>query len=66
MLISVAFCVAQAARTVDPKGRSWNRLKTAISQPDFIDDPAILEEDTSSQVVHEVDYGSRETAGIAG
>ena len=24
------------ARTVDPKGRQWNRLKTAINQPDLI------------------------------
>ena len=26
----------QATRTVDPKGRQWNRLKTAIKQPDFV------------------------------
>lgn len=29
--------IIQAARTVDPKGRSWNRLKTAINQPDLHD-----------------------------
>lgn len=27
--------IIQSARTVDPKGRQWNRLKTAISQPDL-------------------------------
>ena len=27
---------AQAVRTVDPRGRSWNRLKTAINQPDLV------------------------------
>ena len=26
----------QASRTVDPKGRQWNRLKTAIKQPDLV------------------------------
>ena len=26
----------QAARTVDPKGRNWNRLKTAINLPDLV------------------------------
>ena len=56
----------QAARTVNPKGRSWNRLKTAINQPDFVDDPATYEEDTASQVMSEVDYGSRQTAGVEG
>lgn len=55
----------QAARTVDPKGRSWNRLKTAINQPDFVNDPATYDQDTSAQVVHEVDYGTRATA-VAG
>ena len=51
---------------MDPKGRSWNRLKTAINQPDFVNDPATYEEDTSSQVMHEADYGHRQAAGIAG
>ena len=27
--------ITQAARTVDPKGRAWNRLKVAIRQPDM-------------------------------
>ena len=27
--------IIQSARTVDPKGRQWNRLKTAINQPDL-------------------------------
>ena len=27
--------IIQSARTVDPKGRQWNRLKTAIRQPDL-------------------------------
>lgn len=58
--------LSQAARTVDPKGRSWNRLKTAINQPDFVNDPATYEEDTASQVVHEIDYGTRQTAGVGG
>ena len=48
----------QAARTVDPKGRSWNRLKTAINQPDFIDDPATLKQPTSAEMIHEIDYGT--------
>ena len=51
---------------MDPKGRSWNRLKTAINQPDFVNDAATYEEDTASQVVHEADYGNRQTAGVAG
>lgn len=51
---------------MDPKGRSWNRLKTAINQPDFVNDPATYEEDTASQVVHEIDYGTRQTAGVGG
>lgn len=50
--------IIQAARTVDPKGRSWNRLKTAINQPDFIDDPATLEQPTSAEMIHEIDYGT--------
>ncbi|KAL0041905.1 hypothetical protein WJX79_008483 [Trebouxia sp. C0005] len=58
--------IIQAARTVDPKGRSWNRLKTAINQPDFVDDPATYDQDTSAQVVHEVDYGTRATAVAGG
>ena len=56
----------QAARTVDPKGRSWNRLKTAINQPDFVKDPATYDEATSSQVMHEADYGSKQTVGVSG
>ncbi|KAK9836290.1 hypothetical protein WJX81_002333 [Elliptochloris bilobata] len=28
--------IIQAVRTVDPSGRSWNRLKTAINQPDLV------------------------------
>ena len=28
--------ITQAARTVDPKGRAWNRLKVAIRQPDLV------------------------------
>ncbi|KAI7842609.1 hypothetical protein COHA_003713 [Chlorella ohadii] len=28
--------IIQFARTVDPKGRQWNRLKTAINQPDLM------------------------------
>jgi len=28
--------ITQAARTVDPKGRQWNRLKVAIRQPDLV------------------------------
>ena len=27
--------IIESARTVDPKGRQWNRLKTAINQPDL-------------------------------
>jgi len=27
--------IIQAPRVVDPKGRQWNRLKTAIKQPDL-------------------------------
>eukprot|EP00887_Chlorella_sp_A99_P007776 scaffold20.g7776.t1 len=27
--------IIQSARTVDPRGRQWNRLKTAINQPDL-------------------------------
>jgi 6-phosphofructokinase 1 len=27
--------IIQFARTVDPCGRQWNRLKTAINQPDM-------------------------------
>jgi len=27
--------ITQAARTVDPRGRAWNRLKVAIRQPDL-------------------------------
>lgn len=27
--------IIESARTVDPKGRQWNRLKTAISMPDL-------------------------------
>jgi len=27
--------IIESPRTVDPKGRQWNRLKTAINQPDF-------------------------------
>lgn len=27
--------IIQATRTVDPKGRQWNRLKTTINQPDL-------------------------------
>lgn len=27
--------IIQSARTVDPAGRQWNRLKTAINQPDL-------------------------------
>ena len=33
---TAAVGAVQATRSVDPGGRSWNRLKTAISQPDFI------------------------------
>ncbi len=33
-LTSAATC-AQAPRVVDPKGRSYNRLVTAINQPHF-------------------------------
>ncbi|DBA83660.1 hypothetical protein WJX77_005989 [Trebouxia sp. C0004] len=58
--------IIQAARTVDPKGRSWNRLKTAINQPDFVDDPATYDQDTSAQIVHEVEYGTRATAVTGG
>lgn len=28
--------IIASARTVDPKGRQWNRLKTAINQPDLM------------------------------
>ncbi len=28
--------IIQNARTVDPNGRQWNRLKTAINQPDLV------------------------------
>lgn len=28
--------IIESARTVDPKGRQWNRLKTAINQPDLV------------------------------
>lgn len=28
--------ITQAPRTVDPKGRAWNRLKVAIRQPDLV------------------------------
>jgi 6-phosphofructokinase 1 len=28
--------IIQAPRVVDPQGRQWNRLKTAIKQPDLI------------------------------
>jgi len=28
--------IIASARTVDPKGRQWNRLKTAINQPDLV------------------------------
>lgn len=28
--------IIQSARTVDPQGRQWNRLKTAINQPDLV------------------------------
>ena len=28
--------IIQSARTVDPCGRQWNRLKTAINQPDLV------------------------------
>lgn len=28
--------IIESARTVDPKGRQWNRLKTAINQPDLL------------------------------
>lgn len=28
--------IIQAPRTVDPRGRQWNRLKTATRQPDFV------------------------------
>ncbi|KAL3130771.1 hypothetical protein ABBQ38_000116 [Trebouxia sp. C0009 RCD-2024] len=58
--------IIQAARTVDPKGRSWNRLRTAINQPDFVTDPATYEGPTSSQVVSEADYGRRQTASVTG
>ncbi|KAL0047542.1 hypothetical protein WJX82_006197 [Trebouxia sp. C0006] len=58
--------IIQAARTVDPKGRSWNRLKTAINQPDFVDDLASYDQDSSSQIMHEVDYGTRATVVAGG
>ena len=28
--------IIQAPRVVDPQGRQWNRLKTAIKQPDLV------------------------------
>ena len=28
--------IIQAPRKVNPTGRSWNRLKTAINQPDLV------------------------------
>jgi 6-phosphofructokinase 1 len=28
--------IIQKPRTVNPKGRRWNRLKTAINLPDFV------------------------------
>ena len=40
-LVNTHYCylptttIIESARTVDPKGRSWNRLKTAINQPDL-------------------------------
>jgi len=35
-------CTLQAVRTVDPGGRSWNRLKTAINQPHLVSDARAL------------------------
>lgn len=66
MLLSFVWLWTQAARTVDPKGRSWNRLKTAINQPDFVEDPSTYEEAPSSQLLHESEYGTRAAAAVGG
>ena len=54
----------QAARTVDPTGRSWNRLMTAINQPDFVRSQEVAEQDTSSQILEETEYSEKKEAAV--
>lgn len=54
----------QAARTVDPTGRSWNRLMTAINQPDFVRSQEVAEQDTSSQLLEETEYSEKKEAAV--